>query len=258
MFTKKDFITTDRISDAFKDYYYKTDIIVMNRPIYWRERYITPPHKNLPLIITGHSDFAITDREVDEFSPKVWWTVNKQSPRVLAFPLGITNYTNESPEHLIYGNLDIMMEVMYKPKNLKNLVYMNFNIQTFISERQHVWDLFKDYDWVTKEESINSLEARKNFLEQIRNHTFTLCPRGNGIDTHRLWETLYMGGIPIVREDIAMDDFKDLPILFVRDWDQITPDFLRNQESIIQHKVCNLYKLKVDYWIEKIQTSSLP
>lgn len=38
----------------------------------------------------------------------------------------------------------------------------------------------------------------KQYAAVVNEHRFVLCPRGNGIDTHRFWETLYRGAIPIV------------------------------------------------------------
>jgi hypothetical protein len=49
----------------------------------------------------------------------------------------------------------------------------------------------------------------------IRENDFIFCPEGNGPDTHRVWETLYEGKIPIVKKNIWNNSFRDLPILFV-------------------------------------------
>ena len=54
-----------------------------------------------------------------------------------------------------------------------------------------------------------------------------LCPRGNGLDTHRAWETLYLGRIPVVKRsamDAVFDD--ELPVIFVNDWENMTLSFL--------------------------------
>lgn len=40
-------------------------------------------------------------------------------------------------------------------------------------------------------------------------------------DTHRLWKTLYMDSIPIVKYESAHHLFTDLPILFINDWKEI-------------------------------------
>jgi hypothetical protein len=249
--TKEDFITTDKYLEAFPSNYFKTDCIVHNSAMWWRNNYVHPPPKN-SIIISGHSDYGITDKEVEKFNPKIWFTVNKQSDKVFGLPLGITNNTQESYLHTVYGNLDSMLEVINEKKQDKNLVYMNFNISTYPSERQKVFDLFFEKEWVTKGIIESTLEGRTKFLREIRNHSFVLCPRGNGVDTHRLWETLYMGSIPIVKRDIAFKDFEDLPICFIDDWNEITIEFLEKKQQRITSGNCNMEKLKVSYWIEKV------
>lgn len=48
-----------------------------------------------------------------------------------------------------------------------------------------------------------------------------VCPPGNGIDTHRCWETLYKGGWAIVQDNVhtrlLLAAWPDLPLLVVRD-----------------------------------------
>ena len=213
-----------------------------------------PPPKNESILVSGHADEGITDELVEYYNPKTWFTVNKQTslPNVHSIPLGITNDSGESDLHFVYGNLDCMIQIMGEPKNDKNLVYMNFNIDTFPMERQSVFDMFKNNSWVTVGNIENSISGRTNFLREIRNNTFVLCPRGNGVDTHRMWETLYMGSIPIVKRDIAMDEFFDLPICFINDWTEVTPEFLEAEKSWIQNGNWNMDKLKMSYWIDLI------
>ena len=252
---KEDIITTDKFLEAFPEAYYKTDVIVNNNPIIWRNKQIYPPAKDLPIIISGHSDYSIQDKEVEYFRPKIWYTVNKETdhPNVHSLPLGITNDTNESYLHSIYGNLDSMIEIMTEDIPITNLVYMNFNVNTFVTEREMVYNLFKDKKWVTIGNIENTLQGRKRFLREIKSHTFVLCPRGNGIDTHRLWETLYMGRIPIVIKHIANEAFRDLPICFIDDWYMVTESFLEKEKTRISTQKCSLDKLKINYWINKIK-----
>jgi len=51
-------------------------------------------------------------------------------------------------------------------------------------------------------------------------HRFVAVPRGNGVDTHRLWESLYRGSIPIVLENEWSRSLVKLglPILMIREW----------------------------------------
>jgi len=256
LFLQDEIITTDKYLQAFPEHYFKTDCILNNKTIIWRNKTHHPPEINRNIIISGHSDYAIDDKLVSFYKPKIWYTVNKQTnkPNVFSLPLGITNNTNETALHKIYGDLDCMVAIMNEPKNDKNLVYMNFNVNTHF-ERNKVFQLFNNKEWVTKGDINNTMQGRTSFLRDIRNHTFVLCPRGNGIDTHRLWETLYMSSIPIVKRDIGIEDFYDLPICFIDSWEDITLEFLENEKIRIFSTVWNLEKLKVSYWINKIKST---
>ena len=37
-----------------------------------------------------------------------------------------------------------------------------------------------------------------DYVEKLCESRFVVCPRGNGVDTHRIWETIYSGGVPVV------------------------------------------------------------
>jgi len=252
MIKKDDIITGDKFLNNFSEHYYKLDVIVNKEKINWRGKEKYPPNKYLKIIISGHSDYSISDEIYNYYKPNYWYTINKTTNKVFSIPLGITNYCDDSEIHKIYGDLDSMIEIMNETKNDKNLVFMNFNILTYPVERQYVYNLFCNELWVSKTEIINTIEGRKNFLREIRNHTFVLCPRGNGIDTHRLWETLYMGSIPIIKRNIAYEDFYDLPICLVDEWEEINIEFLLREKNRILNGVLNVEKLYMNFWIEKI------
>jgi hypothetical protein len=255
--TLDDIICADKYLNHFPHHYYKTDVFHTNSKIEWRNKIIEKPKQyRLKLIISGHSDYSINDKHVVLYNPCIWFTINKQTlnpnANVIALPLGITNYTNESYLHTIYGNPDCIIQVRNEDISYKNLVYMNFNIGTYPRERQHVYDLFCNKEWVSIGNIVNTLEGRKQFLREIKAHTFALCPRGNGVDTHRLWETLYMGSIPIVRHDVAINEFNDLPICFVNNWHEVTVEFLEKERVRIKNATHCMDKLKIGYWINKI------
>lgn len=254
---KDDIITCDKYLslNSNKISYYKTDILINgSRGLIWRGRYnCMRPSK---IWITGHSDYSIDPFIFDKYKHncEFWFTINKNivNDKIISLPLGITNLTRESPYHPIFGNIDIMVEVFKSPKIIKNLVYMNFNINTYVNERGSCYNLFSNKSWVTNDDNVTTLEGRYKFLKGIRNHKFVLCPRGNGIDTHRLWETLYMGSIPIVKKHIGVNDFNDLPILFIDQWEDLTEEFLNNQYKEIIAYSWNMDKLKFSYWRNKI------
>lgn len=256
MITEDEYITTDKyLSFANESVaYIKTDVLVYGKPIVWRGFVHTG--RPAETWITGHSDYSITSDIHKKFqqSCKKWYAVNKEadSPNLYALPIGITNNCDDHPEYRIYGNTSIMHEVANMPRTIENRVYLNFSIHTYPVERGFVYNMFKDKPWVTVGVSEPTLESRKKYLIGIRNHDFMLCPRGNGIDTYRLWETLYMGGIPIVKRNFALLEFEDLPICWINTWDDVTPEFLDKEKKRIESSTWNLEKLKISYWKNKI------
>ena len=256
-FTKDDIICTDKYLQLESDRiaYIKTDLIHNNlKTMSWRNK----QHTSRPasIWITGHSDYPITEALHNKYKHNCtrWFAINKDcvAANLYALPLGITNNTNESNIHPIYGNTDMMIDVMQLPRKITNLVYMNFSIHTYPTERTPCYASFKDKIWVTAGTTENTLAGRRRFLEEIRNHKFVLCPRGNGIDTHRLWETLYMGSIPVVKRHAALAEFTDLPILFIDDWNEVNEEMLNRKYAEITSKKWNMDKLKIGYWAQKI------
>ena len=84
---------------------------------------------------------------------------------------------------------------------------------------------------------------------------FVLCPYGGGLDTHRLWEALILGCIPIIKSSGLDPLFEDLNVCIVKSWSDV------NLTRLLQHvetmKPTNKNKLTLNYWIEKIRLSSI-
>jgi hypothetical protein len=168
---------------------------------------------------------------------------------VQSLPIGVTSTSHCD----IIGNIDIIIKQFKKIKRIKNLVYMNFNPNTFPDERNLVLNKFKNKDWVTNGTFKRTHKGHEKFIEEIYNHKFTLCPRGNGVDTHRLWTSLYLGSIPIVIYHKIFKPFEHLPILFINNWDEITNDFLKKKYTEISSKTYDFTILTMSYWKKQCQ-----
>lgn len=91
-----------------------------------------------------------------------------------------------------------------------------------------------------------------------RRFKFIACPRGNGTDTHRFWEALYRGSIPVVKRSKWSMSIAKLgyPVMQLTDWsfdeflsqsnqysyqlfnpDEISKLWLNNWESLIKLNV---------------------
>lgn len=132
-----------------------------------------------------------------------------------------------------------------------NKVYLNFDINTNRKKRKNIVEHFSKFDWAFIESNIDITEYKKR-LEEF---TFVLCPQGNGVDTHRIWETLYSGSIPIVENHFTHRNLFDLPILFIDDFRSLTKLHLENFKEEFNIKNFNRDKLFLDFWINEINNS---
>jgi hypothetical protein len=84
---------------------------------------------------------------------------------------------------------------------------------------------------------------------------YIACVRGNGIDTHRFWETLYRGRIPIVAANEWADslDYLKLPFKKIEDWEKSKlADVVR--ETSFQVSPTDISQLWMPYWVDFIKS----
>lgn len=99
----------------------------------------------------------------------------------------------------------------------------------------------------------------KEYANLVSDYKFVVCPRGNGIDTHRFWETLYRGSIPIVESSDWARYFQShgIPILIVASFKELLSwresDFLAIWSKQAQNP-SEITGLWPDYWANKIRT----
>ena len=87
-------------------------------------------------------------------------------------------------------------------------------------------------------------------------YKFILSPQGAGVDCHRTWEAIIIGCIPIVKSSSINDLYKDLPIVVINNWEELSIEFLEKKyKEINENKIKNKYnyqKLYLKYWETKI------
>jgi hypothetical protein len=85
----------------------------------------------------------------------------------------------------------------------------------------------------------------KSFAEIMRGYKFVAAVRGNGVDTHRLWETLYRGATPIVKIDAWSQSLTkyEFPIQFVQNWtvDELEKLLLTPVNRVVPAKISSLW-----------------
>lgn len=91
-------------------------------------------------------------------------------------------------------------------------------------------------------------------------HQFVASPPGNGIDTHRTWEAMYLGCVPIVLSSAATIHFRNLglPLFVVDDYSELIGVTRAELNTIYQRIIqeANYSPLWMPYWREQIRAAS--
>jgi len=91
----------------------------------------------------------------------------------------------------------------------------------------------------------------KEYSRASSEFKFVACPRGNGVDTHRFWETLYRGSIPIVINDEWAKSLNYLGLTFlkVEEWSPAALlDLLDSNTSIAPSNPLTTDSLWMNFW----------
>jgi len=125
---------------------------------------------------------------------------------------------------------------------------MGISLDTNTKLREPVLDHFKKLGIVNN----NSLRWDK-YINVLQNSYFCVCPEGNGPDTHRIWEALYSGCIPIVLSTTTPDLLEDLPVLKVDNWESITIQKLIKELDTIRKRTYKFEKLFYPFWKKQLK-----
>ena len=179
--------------------------------------------------------------------------INYIHKKIKQFPMG-RDWRGTMFHSMKYNNFD------------KNILCL-CSFQTCRANRKEIYNSVKNKKWITfnissKEFKIKNFLSMKDFYIQLNQCKFVICPSGNGFETYRFYESLYHKAIPIIllkrqnKENIFYDKYKDLPILFLKDYEafqKLTPEFLEEQYEILSKKFKDYHRiLDLKYWLKNI------
>lgn len=273
-------VTTSSSSSASKRGYSDVGITmsVDNRPVQIGPKFLINGKQmnvvNGKRLLLGQNDNPVkTISSVPENINK-WYSTNVcvNHPKIECLPLGV----HPAAEKFIPQYLD-------GPKT--GLLYVNFSCErsdeyNCNSDRPHIFrtNVFEHFknncSWATVKErpvkknvrggktvgvsfASGHTKGQEDYVKNLSRHLFALAPQGNGIDTCRMWECLYLGVIPIVQKSALTEAFSDLPILEVESskWTDIDSAMLTETYEEMSGRKYNTDKLKKSYWVEQICNS---
>ena len=203
--------------------------------------------KNLTLI-TSQTDDKISKNLIKKLPEQFirWYSINVDctDSQLISIPLGLSNGYDKN---LYLDDNLINVDLNDFTKKKENLLYLSFEENTNIRHRSGLKNYFSQFKWA---KILNKKNEIVEYENDLRISNFVLCPQGNGIDTHRVWETLYCGSIPIIEYHTGFNQFKNLPIMFVDDFYKVSKKSLENFLDNLQVK--NLDMMDFSYWNKEI------
>lgn len=195
------------------------------------------------IIITHNSDHEISREGFGQHIKKVKKQYSQnclftdQDGKLVPIPIGIEN--RMWFDHEILHNVRRRTDIN-KSKN----IYFYFSLQTHPS-RHDCYNALKD------KLEFNQNRSREDYFVELKRHKYAICPRGNGLDTHRIWECLYLDVIPIMlkADSVHIDN---LPIIYLDKWSDLDVTKLAVTDTMDTSKVS--FK---DQALRKITMSSI-
>ena len=180
------------------------------------------------VLITHNSDHNITEEVLQSIQPLVdsprllhWFAQNLccHHEKLSLLPIGIAN--SQWPHgdgHLFATLLPPPPAVPEKTKK----TYFHFQTHTNLRLRNACYHALQD--------RIPFLPAvsPKDNLQRLSEYEFCICPEGNGADTHRLWECLYVKTIPIVLDGpfTRVLQRHGIPLVVLASWEEYDESLL--------------------------------
>lgn len=154
--------------------------------------------------------------------------MNVEHKKVIPLPIGLAN------SQWSHGNSKIHQEIYDMPIEKSKEIYFNFNKNTNKEKRDKCY-----HEIIKKGIKWNANLPYRDYLIELKRHKYAICPEGNGIDTHRFWECLYMNTIPICLKNKVTEYYKKyFPIILLNDWKEL--DFNKLSYSEVDHRYLDM------------------
>jgi len=199
---------------------------------------------NAKVIVSGNTDFEFHRKLINlPATVKRCYLQNSyitDDERYRTIPIGIENF-----RYGMNGNPKFMKKVQ-SFQSRKNKILLGPFSPTH-EDRSRVLESIHTNNFIdVRVERIEPNSLAKLFQE----YKFVAAVRGNGVDTHRIWESLYRGCVPIVQES-AWSKFLvilNLPILFINNWNTSELEGCVSSKTYPEFDPLKIAPLWMEYW----------
>lgn len=177
-----------------------------------------------------------------------WYSANVvlRNNKIIPIPLGLQN-----ARYHLFGIIDDFKKLRIKEKKKMPKIFCSFDTRTNPNKREPALKILSELIMIDVSNGLSAYEYR----EKLNNYMFQACPEGNGLDTYRAWESLYLNVIPIVIKNDFYQQLNNFPALLLNDWSELKQYSENDLKKIYNSKLEKLKRCEYiwyDYWIKHI------
>lgn len=183
------------------------------------------------VLITHNSDHAVGSEQLSWIESNGgrlahWFAQNLvvDHPKLSPLPIGLAN------RRWPHGDIELLCQVAAQTESVppSSLIHADFDPGTH-PDRKRAWEAVRSL-MPAREPAGRRAPSFADYLWDLARHRFCACPRGNGIDTHRFWECLYLGVIPVVERSPHTDLWAraGVPMVPLDDWSELSRERLES------------------------------
>jgi hypothetical protein len=168
---------------------------------------VTPVLTKRFYLVIHNTDLSFTEERLAKVRKYVYhvFAVNSaiQHPRVTTIPLGFAD-----------NQLEFLAS--YQPASGERdiEIYLNITARHNWDKRKVCADAFATDPRVFRRDRVSV----EQYYADLCRSKFVLCPEGTGMDTHRLYEALLCGAIPVVVRNPLTPLYEKLPVCLLNQW----------------------------------------
>jgi hypothetical protein len=234
------------------------DIVFVSNPLMLSYLQEIHPQITEPYILIEHNgDLSFGQEAVDLIDDKIFKLYGQYfivtHPKITHLPIALENlhyYVNGIPS--IFDHL--RQRIANHPPQRRNRIFYQFSVGTNPAERAPAQEYFSHHPSM---DTTNMHLDPYFHLQILMNYKFVASPPGNGIESSRIWEALYLKTIPIIKDFPSSRYYASLglPVWIVKDWQELEgydEAKLRDKYDALLSKA-DWEPLFMDFWIDMIR-----
>lgn len=198
------------------------------------------------VLVTIESDATMPSHRAWLDDPTIlrWysWNTAFQHPKLVPLPIGLNEKRN--------GPL-MRHAMQWRPVPKMEAVLINFRLDR--PWRRQLWDMSANWSFAVRIPYVYGIRSRYSnasaYYDLMRRFRYVACPQGLGIDTHRVWEALYLNVTPIVIRTQMTSMYSGLDVMVLDEWDEL-PSRIRSRPRRVDNVTPK--QLDLSYWTSRI------